>query len=99
MTTYPESPDRRFPALVADLSRRLLRVEQRTRNLDSGTLVQTVTGTIDPAYVSGDPNVTITGSGALTGPYQTLASYTPVANDPVLLIPSGATYVVAGKLT
>lgn len=87
-----------FAQQLADLFKRVTRLETRTRNVDSGTLLQTVTGVIDPAYVSGQPNVTITGSGALTGPYQRLATYTPVASDPVILIPSGASYIVAGKL-
>lgn len=98
MTTYPTHPEKWLASTMSTLLRRVTMLEQRTRNIDSGTLLQTITGVIDPAYVSGQPMVTITGAAALTGPYQRLVSYTPVASDLVLLIPSGSTYVVAGKL-
>ncbi len=99
MTTYPPRPDQRFAQTIKDLMTRTSLLEQRTQNLDSGTLIQTLTGTIDPAYASGDPMVTVTGAAGLTGPYQHLTSYTPAANDLVLLVPNGQTYIVAGKLT
>lgn len=98
MTTYPPAPDARFAHLLESLLRRVTTLEQRTALIDSGKPVHSLTGTVDPSYSSGDPKVTITGSGALTGPYQHASSYTPAANDSVLLIPQGTTYVVVDKL-
>lgn len=58
-------------------------------------------GVIAGTYVSGDPQVYINGSNTLSGPFQYVTSYTPVANDAVLLAPLGVskTYVVIGKLS
>lgn len=42
---------------------------------------------IDPAYASGDPQVLLNGSATLSDPHQHLASYTPVAGDPILAMP------------
>jgi hypothetical protein len=97
VTTYPKELGIRFAATIADLINRVRLLENRTRNIDSGTLLQTLTGTVDPAYTgSGAPNVQITGATSLSGPYQAVSGYQPTAGDTVLLIPSGATYVVAG---
>jgi hypothetical protein len=57
----------------------------------------TVTGVIDPGYTSGDPNVTVGTDTTLSGPYQHLSSYTPVASDSVILISLGTTWVILGR--
>jgi hypothetical protein len=94
--TFPTPPEARFASTVKGLLTRVGLLEQRTQQFDSGTLLQTVTGVVDPAYTAGQPMVTVTGSAALTGPYQCVSSYVPVAGDSVLLLPSGATYIVIG---
>jgi hypothetical protein len=94
--TFPTPPEARFASTVKGLLTRVNLLEQRTQQFDSGTLLQTVTGVVDPAYTVGQPMVTITGSAVLTGPYQCVSSYVPVAGDSVLLLPSGATYIVIG---
>lgn len=67
--------------------------------IDSGFPLMAVPAQIDPAYTSGDPMALINGSAVLSGPYQHLASYTPVAGDAVLAVPvvSQQTYVIIGK--
>lgn len=57
--------------------------------------------TIDPAYSgSGDPKVTFFGESTLSGKnYPYLASsYTPVADDRVVMIPVGTTYLIVGSI-
>lgn len=102
MTSYPRPLDDRWAATLGDLQSRLRTVESRTMILDSTSPVAALPAVIDPAYSSGDPKVSINGA-ALTGPYQHLASYTPAANDAVVVLPivtaaAGATYFVLGKL-
>lgn len=57
-------------------------------------------GTVDPAYVSGDPKVKFDRDAELSGKtYKPLASYTPAANDRVVLMRCGkASWVILGKL-
>ncbi|WP_067924895.1 hypothetical protein [Alicyclobacillus shizuokensis] len=52
-------------------------------------------GTIDPAYTAdaGRPKVVVDGDTVPAGPYPYLSSYTPAANDRVLMARVG----VAGK--
>lgn len=98
MTTYPVPLQRRVADMLARLQTRVTLLESRTAGIDSGTNIQTTTGTVDPAYTTGQPMVTLKGASSLSGPYQRLAAYTPTAGDLVLMIPNGATYIVAGKL-
>lgn len=104
MTAYPAELTRRFAAQLSDVFRRVRLLEQRTAGIDAGMPLAVLPAVIDPAYVSGDPKALINGSSALTGPYKHLSSYTPVASDPVLVVPVPATgvaltatYVVLGK--
>lgn len=102
MTGFPRPLDDRWAASLSDLQSRLRLVESRTMILDSTSPVAALPGVIDSGYTSGDPRVAINGA-ALSGPYQHLASYTPAANDAVVVLPivtaaAGATYLVLGKL-
>lgn len=55
--------------------------------------------TVDPAYASGRPRVTFDGETTLSGKaYPRLSSYVPVAGDRVLMVPSGTSYVIIGKV-
>ncbi|WP_042400234.1 hypothetical protein [Streptacidiphilus carbonis] len=101
MALYPRSIQDRFAATVADMLRRLRVLESRTACIDSGFPLAALPAVIDPAYTSGDPSVLINGATTLSGPYQHVAAYTPVASDAVLVLPVGATqtYVILGKLT
>lgn len=58
-------------------------------------------GTIDPAYSgSGRPKVIFDGSTtASSKTYPYLSSYTPRANDRVILANVGGTHVILGKIT
>jgi hypothetical protein len=96
MATFSLPLDARFVAFLRSLPGRITRLEQRTLMLDPGCYVVCYTGQIPGSYVSGDPTVVITGQSTATGPYQHLTSYTPHANDTVLLIPVGQTYIIAG---
>lgn len=56
-------------------------------------------GTIDPAYVTGDPKILFDGEDVLSEKkYPFLAPYSPRANDRVVLIPVGHSYVVLGAI-
>lgn len=100
MTIYPKSLEQRFAGQLADMLRRLTKLESRTGAIDSGFPLAPLPAVIDPAYSSGDPHAYINGSAVLTGPYGHLASYTPAASDVVLVMPVGVqqTYVVLGRM-
>lgn len=100
MTLYPPALEQRFSAAMADLQRRLTKLESRTAGIDSGFPLAVLPAVIDSGYTSGDPKAYINGATTLTGPYQHLASYTPAAKDQVLAIPVGqlGTYVILGRL-
>jgi hypothetical protein len=56
-------------------------------------------GKIDSAYSSGRPKVIFDGeTAASTKTYPYLSSYTPSANDRVILARAGGSYVVLGKI-
>lgn len=56
-------------------------------------------GTIDPAYVSGNPKIVFDGeTTASAKQYLYLSSYTPKANDRVLLLKVSGSYVVIDVL-
>lgn len=97
---YPQPLERRHAQAMADMGRRITKLESRTAAIDSGFPLAALPATIDPGYTSGQPMAYINGSTTLTGPYQRLTSYTPAASDAVLVIPVGAqqTYVILGKL-
>ncbi|KJE26979.1 hypothetical protein LG52_12 [Geobacillus kaustophilus] len=57
-------------------------------------------GVIDPAYSSGRPKVIFDGSTTVSSKtYPYLSSYTPRANDRVILANVGGTHVILGKIT
>lgn len=101
MPLYPPDMLRRFAATLAEMQRRITKLESRTVAIDSGFPLAALPAVIDSGYTTGDPKAYINGSTTLTGPYQHLAAYTPAANDSVLAMPVGATqtYVILGKLT
>lgn len=56
-------------------------------------------GTIPASYISGRPTVLFDGEAvASTKTYPYLSTYTPTASHRVLLIRSGATWVVVGRV-
>lgn len=56
-------------------------------------------GTVDPAYTTGKPKVTLDGTTTLSAEgFSYLSSYTPTASDRVLLAPVGSTYVIIGDI-
>lgn len=56
-------------------------------------------GKIDPIYASGNPKIVFDGESVTsTKKYPYLSSYTPVANDRVLLLRVANSYVVLGKI-
>lgn len=56
-------------------------------------------GTIDPAYVSGDPRILFDGEDDVSEKaYPFLAPYSPRANERVVLLPVGHSYVVLGAI-
>lgn len=103
MTLYPPKIGRaRVAARGMGTDARLAKLESRTAGIDSGMPLGLLPGVIDSAYSSGDPKVYVNGSAVLSGPYRYLTSYTPAANDAVLLAPVGGTlreHIVIGKLS
>lgn len=101
MTKHAHPFDVRWKPTLGDIMRRLRQVEQRTMGIDTGFPLMALPAVIDPGYVSGDPKVLINGATVLSGPYQHLASYTPVAGDSVIVLPvvSMQTYIVLGRVT
>lgn len=96
MAVFPEDVKVRFEKWLRAAEQRLQRLEQRTLVLDPGNLVVAYTGTIPGSYTSGQPTVVLAGSGVTIGPLPCLSSYTPHANDVVMVLPLGASYVIAG---
>ncbi len=103
MTLYPAQLGRpRIAENARSTERRLRKLETRTAGIDSGMPLGLLPGVIASTYTSGDPMVVVNGAAAATGPYQYLTSYTPTANDNVILAPVGGTlkaYIVIGKLS
>lgn len=101
---YPAPLLQRFSATLKELQTRVGRLETRTAGIDSGFPLMVLLGVVNPAYTSGDPTVQVNGqvdsngNPVYSGPFQHLASYTPVAGDSVLLVPVGAlqAYVIIG---
>lgn len=100
MTTYPPPLLQRFSATLQALQQDVAKLKTRTAGIDSGFPLMCLPGVIDSGYTSGDPKVYVNGAATLSGPFQRLASYTPTAGDPVLLVPVGVlqSYIVLGKL-
>jgi hypothetical protein len=76
----------------ATLERRVKALEIRADNT-----LPAQTGVVSPSYTSGNPMVTVGSDTSATGPYEHLASYSPAAGDPVVLVRVGGTWVVIGK--
>ena len=101
MTQYPSPFLARFSATLSALQKRVKKLETRTAGIDSGFPLMMLPGQIDPSFSgTGSPKVFVNGQTTLSGPFQNLASYTPVAGDAVLLAPVGAmqSYVIIGKV-
>lgn len=57
-------------------------------------------GTIDPAHTGGNPKILFDGETSVSSKqYKYLSSYTPRANDRVLLANVSGTHVVLGKIS
>jgi len=56
-------------------------------------------GKVDPAYSSGRPKIIFDGETTASGKqYPYLSSYTPAANDRVLLVAVAGSYIILGKI-
>ena len=104
MTAYPAALAQRFASELADVMRRVRTLESRTVAIDSGMPLAVLPAVIDGSYTSGSPKAYINGASALSGPYNWLAPYVPVAGDSVLVAPiplaaqAGQTaYVILGR--
>jgi hypothetical protein len=99
VTTYPRPLLQRFQATLQKLQQDVAKLKTRTAGIDSGFPLMVLPGVISGSYTSGNPQVYINGSPTLSGPFPYLASYTPAANDTVILAPVGAlqSYIVIGK--
>lgn len=54
---------------------------------------------IDSSYTTGDPLVTFEGETTMSGkPYPYISTYTPRANDRVVLAPLGTSYIIVGAI-
>jgi hypothetical protein len=107
MTAYPAQLTQRFAREFRELKARITKLETRTGSIDSGANLAALPATIDPDYTGpGDPMCLIGDTApSLTGPYNYLSSYTPVANDTVLVLPMPATqsqvtsYIILGAIS
>lgn len=102
MTLYPSQIEQRLGRIIQALGQRVAKLESRTAGIDSGMPLGLLPGVIASTYTTGDPAVVVNGAAAASGPYKYLASYTPAANDAVILAPVGGTtraYIVLGKLS
>jgi len=98
MTRMPMPPQQRFKKGLSDVGARLGLLERRTLVLEDGVNVVNYVATISPGYTSGQPTVVLP-NGTTLGPFPCLDSYTPVANDVVLMLPNGQSYVIAGTFS
>lgn len=81
--------------LLREVSRHVRAELERGRRAQPRTRLAVV----NPAHAGGRPRVTFDGETTLsTKTYAYLSSYTPTANDRVLLVPSGTSYVIVGKV-
>lgn len=103
MTLYPSQLGHdRITKTHKSTQDRLTRLETRTLGIDSGMPLGLLPGVISSSYTSGDPMVVVNGAASASGPYKYLTSYTPAANDSVILAPVGGAmkaYIVIGKLS
>lgn len=99
MPLYPRPLQSRHAQATVQLQQAVTKLQTRTAVVDSGFPVAALPAVIDHNYASGNPMVYVNGAAVLTGPYQSLGSYTPRASDSVLLVPVPAlnTYVIAGS--
>lgn len=94
---FPVDIIERFAKFIRDASKDIAGLKQLTAVLEMGSYVTPYTGVIDAGYVSGRPLVDLP-TGVQIGPCPYNSSYTPHAGDSVLLVPSGQTYIVVGKI-
>ena len=74
-------------------------IAEHTKQADPNAVSVPRLGTVDPAYVSGAPKVTLEGTTVLSpAGFPRLSAYTPAASDRVLLLPVGSSYVILGKV-
>lgn len=94
---FPQPPGNRFEQLLGSLADGVRKLQARTSVLDPGSLVCARSGTIPGTYTSGQPTVVFAGQTAASGPFPVYQGYTPAANDTVLCLPLGQSYIVIGK--
>ncbi len=93
---FPQPPANRFGMILAGLMEDVRKLKARTVVLDPGVQVCARSGTIPGSYTTGQPTVVFAGQSAASGPYPVLHGYTPAANDLVLCVPLGQSYIVMG---
>jgi hypothetical protein len=92
---FPVHPAARFRVSLEVLAEIVTRLVQRTLVLEDGVNVVNYVATISASYTSGQPTV-VMPNGDTAGPFPCLDTYTPHANDVVLMVPNGQSYVIAG---
>lgn len=90
-----------------DLGRTLFELRARLDSLETTALGRIAThthapfvmGTVDPAWTTGKPKVTVDGTAGLTAAgVDALASYTPAAGDRVLIAAVAGSLVILGEV-
>lgn len=92
---YPLALAQRLPANLEDLREFVALLLQRTLVLEDGCNVVNYVATISATYTSGQPTVTMP-DGSTGGPFPVWSGYTPHANDTVLMVPNGQSFVILG---
>ena len=98
MTLYPVPLDQRHAQTLQNMQGAIKTLQARTMGIDSGIPLMSLPGQVDPGYPAdgSNPMVYVNGSAELTGPYEYLASYFPVAGDTVTMLPVQQSYIVLG---
>ena len=96
MTLYPVPLDQRHAQTLQGMQTAIKTLQARTMGIDSGIPLMSLPGQIDPGYPGdgSNPMAYVNGSAELTGPYEYLASYFPVAGQAVTMLPVQQSYII-----
>ena len=96
MTLYPVPLDQRHAQTLQNMQGAIKTLQARTMGIDSGIPLMSLPGVIDSGYPGdgSNPKAYVNGSADLTGPYEYLASYFPVAGDTVTMLPVQQSYII-----
>lgn len=92
---YPLNPADRFRSNLGSLAEQVGMLLRKTLVLEDGVNVVNYVATISASYTSGQPTV-VMPNGDEAGPFPVWSGYTPHANDVVLMVPNGQSFIILG---